>query len=58
MHEVLVNRLVNLAQERVWLGELTIAFDLGVKSQMKQKRWEQREENKKTTDSIKKPTTV
>ena len=24
LHEVLVNRLVKLAQEKVWLGELTI----------------------------------
>ena len=25
MHEVLVNRIVKLAQEKVWLGELTIS---------------------------------
>ena len=24
MHEVLVNRLFKLAQEKVWLGELTV----------------------------------
>ena len=27
MHEVLVNPLVNLAQEKVWLGELTVRHD-------------------------------
>ena len=26
VHEVLVNRLVKLAQEQVWLGELTMAL--------------------------------
>ena len=37
MHEVLVNCLLKLAQEKVWLGELTvpamtIAVDLGRKA--------------------------
>ena len=27
MNEVLVNRLVKLANEKVWLGEMTIAVD-------------------------------
>ena len=37
--EVLVNRLVKLAQEKVWLDELdmTISVDLDVKQQTKQK---------------------
>ena len=37
MHEVLVNRSVKLAQEKVWLGELTmtIAFGRDVKDQTK-----------------------
>ena len=32
MHKVPVNRLFKLAQEKVWLGELTIAVDLGRKA--------------------------
>ena len=41
VHKVLVNPLVKLAQEKVWLGELnrlymTIAFDLDVKNGIKQ----------------------
>ena len=32
MHEVLVNCLLKLAQEIMWLGELTIAVDLGRKA--------------------------
>ena len=32
MHEVLVNCLFKLAQEKMWLGELTIAVDLGRKA--------------------------
>ena len=32
VHEVLVNCLFKLAQEKVWLGELTIAVDLGRKA--------------------------
>ena len=40
MPEVLVNRLFKLAQEKVWLGELTpvmtIAVDWDVKQQNKQ----------------------
>ena len=32
MHEVLVNRLFKLAHEKVWLGELTLAVDLGRKA--------------------------
>ena len=32
VHEVLVNRLFKLVQEKVWLGELTIAVDLGRKA--------------------------
>ena len=41
MHEVLVNHLLKLAQEKVWLGELTvpamtIAVDWDVKQQNKQ----------------------
>ena len=32
--------------------DMTIAFDFGVKSQIMQKRWKQREQNKKTIDSI------
>ena len=36
MHKLLVNRLVKLAQEKVWLGELTIAVDWDVKQQNKQ----------------------
>ena len=38
VHEVLVNCLVKLAQEKVWLGELTvltIAVDLEVRNQTK-----------------------
>ena len=37
MHEVLLNRSVKLAQEKVWLGELTmtIAFDRDVKDKTK-----------------------
>ena len=31
VHEVLVNRLFKLAQEKVWLGELTVHPDLGRK---------------------------
>ena len=41
MHEVLVNCLFKLAQEKVWLGELTVAVDLGrkaTKQTNKQKR--------------------
>ena len=43
MHEVLVNRLFKLAQEKVWLGELTvpvmtIAVDCDVQQQQK-KHW-------------------
>ena len=30
MHEVLVNRLFKLAQEKVWLVELTLALTLAV----------------------------
>ena len=30
VHEVLFNRLVKLAQEKVWLGERTIAVDWDV----------------------------
>ena len=41
MHKVLVNRLVKVAQEKVWLGELTrlnmtIAVDWDVNLQIKQ----------------------
>ena len=36
VHEVLVNCLFKLAQEKVWLGELTIAVDLGRKAKNKQ----------------------
>ena len=36
MHEVLVNCLLKLAQEKVWLGEVTIAVDFGCKQQNKQ----------------------
>ena len=32
VHELLVNRLFKPAQEKVWLGELTIAVDLGRKA--------------------------
>ena len=32
VHEVLVNCLFKLAHEKVWLGELTIAVDLGRKA--------------------------
>ena len=32
MHEVLVNCLFKLAQEKVWLDELTVAVDLGCKA--------------------------
>ena len=32
MHDVLVYCLFKLAQEKVWLGELTIAVDLGRKA--------------------------
>ena len=32
MHEVLVNRLFKLVQEKVWLGELTLVVDLGRKA--------------------------
>ena len=28
MHEVLVNNLVKLAQDKVWLGELTVLIQL------------------------------
>ena len=34
VHEVLINHLVKLAQEKVLLGELTIAFDRDVKNQI------------------------
>ena len=38
MHEILVNRLFKLAQEKVWLGPLmTIAVDWDVKQQNKNK---------------------
>ena len=37
VHEVLVNCLVKRAQEKVWLGELTIVVDWDVKNQTKQK---------------------
>ena len=36
MHAVLDNRLIKLAQEKVWLVELTIAVDWDVKYQTKQ----------------------
>ena len=36
MHEILFNRLFKLAQEKVWLGEMTIAVDWYVKQQNKQ----------------------
>ena len=36
MHEELINHLVKLAQEQVWLGELTISTDWVVKYQTKQ----------------------
>ena len=38
MHEVLVNRLVKLVQEKVWLDclDMTIAVDWDVKPQTKQ----------------------
>ena len=36
VHEVLVNGLVKLAQETVWLLVMTIAFEWDVKSQTKQ----------------------
>ena len=32
MQELLVNRLFKPAQEKVWLGEMTIAVDLGRKA--------------------------
>ena len=32
VHELLVNRLFKPAQEKVWLGELFIAVDLGCKA--------------------------
>ena len=32
MHELLVNRLFKPAQEKVWLGELTVPVDLGCKA--------------------------
>ena len=32
VHELLVNRLFKYVQEKVWLGELTIAVDLGRKA--------------------------
>ena len=32
VHELLVNRLFKPAQDKVWLGELTIAVDLGRKA--------------------------
>ena len=36
MHEFLVNCLVKLTQENVWLGDLTIAVDWDVKPRAKQ----------------------
>ena len=36
MNEVLVNRLVKFAQEKVWLGEMTIPVDWDIKPQTKQ----------------------
>ena len=30
MHKVLVNCLFKLAQEKVWLGELTVAMNIAV----------------------------
>ena len=32
VHKLLVNRLFKPAQEKVWLGELTVAVDLGRKA--------------------------
>ena len=32
VHELLVNRLFKPAQEKVWLGELTVAVNLGRKA--------------------------
>ena len=37
MHEVLVKRVVKLAQEKVWSGNMTIAVDWDVKHHIKQK---------------------
>ena len=37
MHKVLVNRLVRLAQEKVWYHGMTLAVDWDVKHQTKQK---------------------
>ena len=36
VHKVLVNRLFKLAQEKVWIGELTIAVALDLKQLNKQ----------------------
>ena len=36
-HKILVNHLVKLAQEKMWLGKLTIAVDRDVKNQTKPK---------------------
>ena len=38
VHKLLVNRLFKPAQEKVWLGELTIAVDLGCKATNKQNK--------------------
>ena len=35
VHKVLVNCLFKLVQEKVWLGELTVAVDLGRKATKK-----------------------
>ena len=37
VHEVLVKCLVKFAQEKVWLGDITIAVDWDVKHHIKQK---------------------
>ena len=37
VHKVLVNCLFKLVQEKVWLGELTVAVDLGRKATKKKK---------------------
>ena len=51
MHELLVIRLFKPAQEKVWLGELTIAVDLGRKA-TKQTNKTKEEASKKSLDGL------
>ena len=48
MHEVPVNCLFKLAQEKVWLGHLTIAVDFGRKAKIKKNKNKKKTKKQKT----------